>query len=136
MRSVVRLEAPVLRVHTVRERGTVGYGATHPTRPGSRIAVVPVGYADGWPRAASGRGRVRIAGREVPIVGRVSMDLLTLDASALPEEAVGPGTAVELLGEGFGVDELAAAAGTIGYEVLTRLGRRFERRWLGPEGGP
>jgi len=134
MRPVVRLEAPVLKVHEVREPGSVGYGATHPTRPGARIAVVPVGYADGWPRAASGRGRARIAGREVPVAGRVSMDLLTLDVTGLPSELVRPGTPVELLGEAFGVDDLAAAASTIGYEVLTRLGRRFERRWVGAEG--
>ncbi len=135
MRPVVRLEAPVLRVHALREAATVGYGATHAAPPGARIAVVPVGYADGWPRAASGRGRARIAGREVPIVGRVSMDLLTLDVTGLPDHAVAPGTAVELLGSEFGVDELAHVASTIGYEILTRLGRRFERRWLPAEEG-
>ncbi|BCX18759.1 MAG: alanine racemase [Geminicoccaceae bacterium] len=134
MRPVVRLEAPVLKVHAVREPGSVGYGATWPTAAGARIAVVPVGYADGWPRAASSRGRVRIDGCEVPIVGRVSMDLLTLDVSDLPAERVRPGTPVELLSATFGVDELARAASTIGYEILTRLGRRFERRWLEPEG--
>jgi alanine racemase len=136
MRPVVRLEAPILRVHDVDEPGWVGYGALRATRRGERIAVVPVGYADGWPRAASGRGRARIAGVEVPIVGRISMDLATLDVSALPVGSIGPGTPVELLGEGFGVDELARLAGTIGYEILTRLGRRFERRYLPVEFEP
>lgn len=133
---VVRLEAPVLQLHAVDEPGSVGYGATFPTRPGARIAVVPVGYADGYPRAAGGRARARIGGVSVPVVGRVSMDLLTLDVSHLPAEAVGPGTTVELIGPGYGPDRLAEAASTIGYEILTRLGRRFERRWLAAEGEP
>lgn len=131
MRPVLRLTAPVLRVHEVGEPGAVGYGATFATRPGMRIAVLPVGYADGYPRAAGGRARALVAGCEVPVVGRVSMDLLTLDVTGVPAERVGPGTPVELLGERFGVDALAEAAGTIGYEILTRLGRRFERRYAG-----
>lgn len=135
LRPVVRLEAPVLQVHEVREPGTVGYGAGFATRPGMRIAVLPVGYADGYPRAAGGRARARIGDALVPVVGRVSMDLLTVDVSGLPAEAVGPGTTVELLGPAFGPDQLGAAGGTIGYEVLTRLGRRHERRWLGAEAG-
>lgn len=133
---VVRLEAPVLQVHCVREPGSVGYGATWPTRPGARIAVVPVGYADGYPRAAGDRAQAHIGGASVPVVGRISMDLLTLDVSELPAEAVGPGTLVELIGPEFGPDRLAEAASTIGYEILTRLGRRFERRWLADEGEP
>jgi alanine racemase len=133
---VVRLEAPVLQVHAVAEPGSVGYGATWPTRPGARIAVVPVGYADGYPRAAGGRARARIGEALVPVVGRVSMDLMTLDVSALPAGSVGPGTTVELIGPGLGPDRLAEAASTIGYEILTRLGRRLERRWLGAEAPP
>ncbi|MCX7631598.1 MAG: alanine racemase [Geminicoccaceae bacterium] len=133
MRPVVRLIAPVLRVHEVREAGSVGYGAEFPTRPGMRIAVVPVGYADGYPRAAGGRAKARIAQDEVPVVGRVSMDLLTLDVSGIAASAVAPGTPVELLGPAFDADALAAAAGTIGYEILTRLGRRFERCYRGGE---
>jgi alanine racemase len=133
---VVRLEAPVLQVHAVAEPGSVGYGATWPTRPGARIAVLPVGYADGYPRAAGGRARARIGEALVPVVGRVSMDLLTLDVSALPAGSVGPGTTVELIGPGLGPDRLAEAASTIGYEILTRLGRRLERRWLGAEAPP
>lgn len=133
MRPVVRLRAPVLHVHQLREAGSVGYGATFPTRPGMRIAVLPVGYADGYPRAAGDRATARIANHVVPVVGRVSMDLLTVDVSDVPPELVQPGTAVELLGAEFGVDALADAAGTIGYEILTRLGRRFERRYLSEE---
>lgn len=132
MAPVVTLEAPVLQVHTVGEPGTVGYGATHRTVPGTRIATVPVGYADGYPRAASGRANARIGGHTVLLAGRVSMDLITLDVSALPAGAVRPGTRVELIGGPDGVDALAEAAGTIGYEVLTRLGSRPRRRYMQP----
>lgn len=132
MAPVVTLAAPVLQVHDVAERGSVGYGATYRTRPGARIATVPVGYADGYLRSASGRATARIAGQEVPLAGRVSMDLISLDVSALPAEAVRPGTMVELIGGPDGVDRLAEAAGTIGYEVLTRLGSRLARRYIRP----
>jgi alanine racemase len=132
MAPVVTLEAPVLQVHEVATPGTVGYGAAYATRAGSRIATVPVGYADGYLRAASGRASARIAGQAVPLAGRVSMDLIGLDVSALPADAVQPGTMVTLIGGSDGVDELAAAAGTIGYEVLTRLGSRFARRYIPP----
>jgi alanine racemase len=133
MAPVLTIEAPILQVHEVSEAGTVGYGATYATRPGGRIATVPVGYADGYLRAAGGRALGRIGGREVRVVGRVSMDLITLDVSDLPRDEAKPGTMVELLGGPDGVDRLAEAAGTIGYEVLTRLGRRFARRYIRPE---
>ena len=132
MAPVVTLEAPVLQVHDIAAPGSVGYGATYRTRAGARIATVPVGYADGYLRAASDRATARIAGVEVPLAGRVSMDLIGLDVSALPADAVRPGTMVELIGGPDGVDRLAEAAGTIGYEVLTRLGRRFARSYIRP----
>jgi alanine racemase len=132
MAPVVTLEAPVLQVHEVAGPGSVGYGATYRTRAGARIATVPVGYADGYLRAASGRATARVAGQEVPLAGRVSMDLISLDVSALPPDAVRPGVMVELIGGPDGIDRLAAAAGTIGYEVLTRLGSRFARSYIRP----
>jgi alanine racemase len=135
MAPVVTLEAPVLQVFEVDAHGTVGYGATYPVRPGARLATVPVGYADGYLRAAGGRAVARIGGTRVPLAGRVSMDLLTLDVSALPPDAVRPGIMALLIGGPDGLDELAAAAGTIGYEVLTRLGTRFARRYIGPGPG-
>jgi alanine racemase len=133
MAPVITLEAPVLQIHEVEAPGTVGYGATYPTRPGMRIATIPVGYADGYPRSASTRATARIAGRTVPLAGRVSMDLISLDVSALPAGAVRPGTMVTLIGGPDGVDELAKAAGTIGYEILTRLGSRFARSYIPAE---
>lgn len=127
MRAVVGLTAPVLRVLELDGPAAVGYGATHPVDAGARIATIGIGYADGLPRAAGGVARASIRGRDVPIVGRVSMDLTTLDVSGLGENEVGIGTPVELLGPGFDLDAVAAASGTIGYEILTRLGRRFHR---------
>jgi alanine racemase len=132
MAPVVTLEAPVLQVNDVAAPGSVGYGATYRTDPGTRIATVPVGYADGYLRSASGRASARIGGKKVPLAGRVSMDLICLDISTLAADAVRPGTMVELIGGADGVDRLAAAAGTIGYEVLTRLGSRLARRYIRP----
>ncbi|MEZ5863936.1 MAG: alanine racemase C-terminal domain-containing protein [Geminicoccaceae bacterium] len=83
MQPVVRIRAPVLQVHRLDAPGTVGYGAAHATSSGSRIATVGVGYADGYMRAAGAGSVAMIAGREVPIVGRISMDLMTLDVTAL-----------------------------------------------------
>jgi alanine racemase len=130
MAPVVTLDAPVLQVLEVDARGTVGYGATFAVDQGARLATVPVGYADGYLRAAAGRAVARIGAHVVPLAGRISMDLITLDVSAVPVDAVRPGTMARLIGGPDGLDELAAAAGTIGYEVLTRLGTRFARRYI------
>jgi alanine racemase len=109
---------------------TVGYGATHRFARPSRIATVAAGYADGYPRALSNAGTCCIGAHRVAVVGRVSMDLTTIDVSGLPEELVRPGTLVDLIGPHNPLDDVAAAAGTIGYELLTRLGRRAHRVWL------
>ncbi|HEU4620439.1 MAG TPA: alanine racemase [Gammaproteobacteria bacterium] len=131
MEPVVRLEGRVLQIREVTETTTVGYGATYSAEPPSRLAVVGVGYADGYPRCLGNRCAAAYAGTRLPVVGRVSMDLLCLDASALPPEQLGVGDYVELLGPTVGLDEVAAAAGTISYEVLTGLGRRIARRYVG-----
>jgi alanine racemase len=135
MQPVVRLSAPVLQVHEVDARGTVGYGATRSVPAGSRLATVPLGYADGIVRAAGGMAKASIAGREVAIAGRISMDLITLDVTDVPAAEVPPGGSVDLIWGADGLDRLAAAAGTIPYEILTRLGGRLERRYLGTGAG-
>jgi alanine racemase len=129
MEPVVTLRAPVLQVHEVDHAGTVGYGAIYDVAEGGRIATIPVGYADGYLRSAGEKATARVAGEIVPVAGRVSMDLITLDISALPENCVQPGCMVDLIWGSDGVDRLADAADTIGYEVLTRLGTRFARRY-------
>jgi alanine racemase len=128
MRETVVLEAPVLQVRDVGPGDQVGYGATYAVAKPETHAVVPVGYADGFHRAASNRGHAAIGGRAVPIVGRVSMDLIVLDATGL---TVAVGDTVELIGDDCPVDDVAAAAGTISYEILTSLGARYQRVYEG-----
>ncbi|GBD43132.1 Alanine racemase, biosynthetic [bacterium HR40] len=136
MQPVVELRAPVIQIHDIRSVRTVGYGATRELPSGVRVATIAAGYADGILRAASDRAVARYADFELPIVGRVSMDLVTLDVSAVPPERIGEGCEVTLIGGADGVDRLAAAAGTIGYEVLARLGPRCARHYLPAEPGP
>ena len=119
-----------VQVRTVPKGETVGYNATWTAKHATRIAVVAVGYADGYPRAASATDAAPgadaiVGGTRCPIAGRVSMDLIAIDITALPTIRVRRGDFVTLLGSEIGVDELAAAAGTIGYEVLTSLGHRY-----------
>lgn len=125
-RPVVTLEAPFLQVREIPVGDSVGYGAAWTARRPSRIGVLPVGYADGLHRLSKGF-HVYVDGRAAPVVGRVSMDMITVDLTDLPEPA--PGAFAELLGPHQSVDRLAAASGTTGYEVLTALGPRYLRQY-------
>ena len=131
MAEVVRLQGRILQVRDVDTARTVGYGATHRLPGGARVATVAVGYADGYLRSLSNRGFGYIGGIRVPVVGRVSMDLITLDVSMLDRTLVQPGTIVDLIGGPAALDDVAAAAGSISYELLTRLGRRYRRHYPG-----
>jgi alanine racemase len=133
MRPVVELRARMLQARIVPEGSTVGYGATWTAKRVSRIAIVSIGYADGYSRPigssdARRGGEAVVQGRRCPIIGRVSMDLLAIDITELTKD-VHRGDWVTLLGEGIGVDEMAGWARTINYDVLTRLGHRFHRVW-------
>ncbi len=130
MRQVVRLQAKILQVRRVDSHMTVGYGATHRTTRPSRLATVSAGYADGLFRALGNRGHAYLGPVRVPVVGRVSMDLLTLDVTDAPPELARRGATIDLIGPHHSVDDLAGEAGTIGYEMLTALGRRYPRRYL------
>jgi alanine racemase len=136
MQPVVTLRGRIVQVRTVDAGETVGYGATWTAQQPTRIAVVSIGYADGVLRAAScgddkpGADAI-VAGHRCPLVGVVSMDLLAVDVSALPDELPRRGDFVTLIGDGTGVDDLAAHAGTIGYEILTNLGGRYARIYRG-----
>jgi alanine racemase len=130
MESVVTLTAPVLQVRAVDEPAPVGYGATYLATPPARLAIVGLGYADGYPRDLGNRGVAAVHGERVPVVGRVSMDLLAVDVGALPRDSVRAGDPVELIGPAVPLDEVAAAAGTISYEILTGLGRRVAREYI------
>jgi len=130
MRPVVGLEGKILQIRDVDLGMTVGYGATHQFRGRSRLAVIGLGYADGIFRSLGNRGAVFVAGERASIVGRISMDLMTADIGHLPSASVRVGDAVEIIGPHQSVDDLARDAGTIGYEILTALGSRYQRRYL------
>jgi alanine racemase len=127
MRPVVRLQGRILQIREVDRGQSVGYGAAHVMKRPGRLATVPVGYADGWFRSLSNHGSGRIGGKRVPLVGRVSMDLVVFDVSGIDPALAEPGGLIELLDEDYGVDAVAADAGTISYEILTALGRRYHR---------
>jgi len=128
--QVLKLSARVLRVDTLPAHTAVGYNGRHVTAAPSRIATLSLGYADGFFRAlGNARANAGFAGQKLPIVGNVSMDMITVDASALPEGRLREGDFVDVIGgDADGVDALAQAAGTIGYEILTALGARLQRR--------
>jgi alanine racemase len=130
MRPVVGLAAKVVQTRSLPGAGVgVGYGYAFRSAGALPLATIALGYADGWPRAAATAAFVD--GVRLPFAGRVSMDLIVLDVSALPPGRLKEGDMVELLCEQQDVDAVAAAAGTIGYEVLTGLGRRFHRQLQG-----
>jgi alanine racemase len=132
MRPAVALEGKILQIRDVDLGMTVGYGATHQFKGRSRLAVIGVGYADGIFRSLGNRGAVFVAGERAPIVGRISMDLMTADIGHLPPNACRVGDPVEIIGPHQSVDDLARGAGTIGYEILTALGSRYLRRYHAP----
>lgn len=129
LRPAMELVTWLASVKTIRSRESVGYGRTHRAARGTRIGLVPVGYADGYPRTLSNRSRALVAGRPVPVVGTVSMDLLTVDLGPEGEERVGD--EVVLMGERGGerilAEELAGLAGTINYEITCGIGARVPR---------
>ncbi|MGB5864113.1 MAG: alanine racemase [Sulfitobacter sp.] len=124
-RPVVTLDIPVIQVRDVAVGETVGYAnAWKATRP-SRIATISAGYADGLIRAMGAHAYVHTEGVKVPVIGRVSMDLITVDVTDLPHAP----DSVQLIGQHQSVDTVAGFAGTIGYEILTGLGARYSRVW-------
>lgn len=130
MRQVVRLQARVLQRRMVSPGDGIGYGYAAVAERPTRLAIVAAGYADGFPRHASGRALAFVGPHPLPLVGRVSMDSVILDVTDAPEAAVPLGGLVDLIGTPNDVDALAEAATTIGYEVLTRLGSRYYRNYI------
>ena len=130
MQPVVMLEARVIQVRTIKAGGAVGYGHSHHCERESRIATLGVGYADGLPRSLGNRGAAWHAGKRLTIVGRVSMDSITIDVTALPPRQIKAGDWVELIGPHQSIDAIADDAGTISYEMLTSLGTRYDRAYV------
>jgi alanine racemase len=132
LKPVVTLNVRVLQIRTIQKGDTVGYSATWTAQRTSRIAVIAAGYADGVARKLSssqnhGPAQVYFAGQRCPIVGRVSMDMMTVDVTDVPERKLTKATHAELFGKNISVDEAAGWAGTISYELLTHLGKRYAR---------
>jgi alanine racemase len=130
LHPVVRLQGKVMQIRDVPAGTPVGYGHMARTNSASRLATVAVGYADGFLRSLSGRGGAWLEGNRLPVVGRVSMDSVILDATALPAGSLLPGDMVDLIGPDQDLDAVAREAGTIGYELLTSLGTRYHRQYI------
>lgn len=138
MKPVVQATTRVLQVRTVAAGETIGYGAHETAKTGKRIAILSIGYADGFLRSGSSSdqapgGQVAFAGQRAPIIGRISMDLTAIDVSHLPAGMVERGTDAEIFGATISLEEAANAAGTIDYELLTALGQRYQRTYLSPD---
>ncbi len=131
MKNVITLEAMVLKTQTASKGETVGYDATYTLDRPSKLATISFGYADGFHRALSNRGKGYWQGSACPVIGRVSMDLIVLDITDLPQNIAGPcqGDWIELVGENYSIDDLAKAAGTNGYEMLCSLSNRAHRHY-------
>ncbi len=135
MSPVATYEAKILQIRSAAKGETVGYGASATLSRDSRIAIAGAGYADGIARGASGRagggGFGWVAGNRAPILGRVSMDLTAFDVTDVPSQALEKARWVEFFGKNIALDDFAATAGTISYEVLTGMGNRAGRVWVG-----
>jgi alanine racemase len=131
---VVRATSSILQIRTVRAGETISYGGTYQVECDTKVAIVELGYADGYLRSGASTtstagGSVAISGRRAPVLGRVTMDLTMVDVSDIP--AAAPGDQVEVIGPDVSIDQAARAAGTVSYEFLTRLGGRYRRSYLG-----
>ena len=130
LQPVVRLEARVIQVRSVEAGAGVGYGLTYTAPRPSRLATLAIGYADGWSRRLGGIAATWFGGVRLPLVGRVSMDSMTVDVTALPPGAIDEGDHVELIGPNAPLETIAAQAETIPYEILTALGPRLRRTYV------
>lgn len=130
MAQAIELQARILQVRAVGAGATVGYGATWRAEGPRRVATVEAGYADGYFRDFDNCGFGMAGGVRVPVRGRVSMDLVTLDVTEAPEDETRPGDAITLLGGPIDLDELTAASGVGIYQLLSLLGARFARRYV------
>lgn len=135
MQTVATLEARVMQIRNIKAGDHVGYGATFRAEKDQRVAILSLGYADGYFRslgAPTGEERAfcAIDGQRVPVIGRVSMDMIAIDVTMLDQDEVSRGSLVEVMGPTISADELADLAGTIGYEILNPLGQRFNRVYV------
>jgi len=130
LQHVAALSAPILQLRETDRDETVGYGASFIAKKGTRLAIIALGYADGVSRSLSNLGSAYVGGVKVPFAGRVSMDMIALDVSALPANLL-LDSRVEFINEKQTVNDVADASHTIGYEIFTRIGRRVKREYIG-----
>lgn len=131
MQQVVGLKARILQIRALDTESTVGYGATTVVPANARLATVAAGFADGYLRSISNSGCGFVDDIKVPVVGRISMDLTVFDISRVPEGQVAPGDHIDLICDRQTIDDVANAAKTNGYEILTALGARYGRHYMG-----
>jgi len=132
MHGAVTLQALIVQARTIRKGESAGYGASYIAAKDEKAVTVSIGYADGYLRSGTGRGAVYIEGEKCPVIGRVSMDSIIVSTERLKSQPR-PGSYAEIIGPHQTVDEVAAQAGTIGYEILTSLGKRYKRIYTGIE---
>ena len=130
MQQPATLHAPLIQLKNMRRSEAVGYSSTFRLSEQSRIATVGIGYTNGYPRTASNRAHVSIRGFQASVIGRVSMDLITVDVSSIPERLLHPGAPVEILGPNISDSILANSSGTIEHDVLISLGRGSVRQYI------
>jgi alanine racemase len=130
MRPVIRLQAPIIQTRTIAPGDRVGYNHTWRASRPTRVATLSVGYADGYLRSLSNCAMVRFMGQTAPLIGRVSMDTITVDVTELPEHELTPGAQFDLIDSAHDINQVATEAGTNAYEILTSLGLRYRRRYL------
>jgi alanine racemase len=133
LKPALKAYAQILQINEIARGESIGYDATFTALQPSRIATVGVGYADGYLRSLSNRGEVYFDGHSLPVVGRISMDLFTIDVTDVPSTQIHAGDWVELFGDNIHADKLAEKAGTVSWELFTRMGARFERFYLNAE---
>jgi alanine racemase len=127
---VLRVQSRILQVSEISAGTTVGYGATYSATGTRKIATVGIGYADGYPWSLGNKGIASVGGHRVPVVGRVSMDMIALDVTGVSDDLIEEGQWVDLIGPNVTLEEVADLAGTINYELLTRLSQRARRKYI------
>lgn len=128
--KVVKITGKILQIREIMDEGYIGYGAIAKLPKGSKVAIIPIGYADGYPRINSDKIYAYYKGQKIPQVGLISMDMTIFDISSIPDNQISVGDEIELVNNEIDVDLVSSLAGTIGYEFMTGLGDRFNRVYL------
>ena len=127
LKQVIKLYSRILQIRTLSTGASVGYGASYRVSEATRVATVGLGYADGYLRSLSNCSWVFFNGLRLPVIGRISMDYITIDITQIASEKIKTGDFIEIIGDKFTLDDLATVANTVPHELLTRLGTRHHR---------